>query len=197
MSAVEVGDLVVSLVNSLAWPLLFAFLALLFKPQVTSLIGLIHNIKYKGLEINLNQSVEKVVEGATKALSEVSDPPPEPNLQQMSDTDPRITILYSWASLENAIRRLALANREVLGLSVRVDRMSARRIIQTLHQSEIINSSLADILYEMGELRNLIAHAEDISSRSLDPDIVERFARAASRVTQIVERRMEPSGSPC
>lgn len=49
--ASKVMDVIVNLVDALAWPVLVLVLAILLRPQLGNLIGLIKTVKFKGVEV--------------------------------------------------------------------------------------------------------------------------------------------------
>ncbi len=181
--------MIVSLVDSLAWPLFALVMVWILRPNFEKLVSLIRTIRYKGLEVDLNQSLQEAASGAAEILPEVENAALAASLRETSDTDPRIAILKSWASVEAAIEGFVTANRDSLHLTGRVDRMSTRRRVQALSQAGLIDDSLASVLYDLGGVRNLIAHGQDIPLDALNPDTVRNFARAAAQVVSIVEQQ--------
>ena len=158
MTGAEVRDLVVSLIDSLAWPT-FALIALLvLRPLLWKLGSLLETIRYKGLELNFRQTVQNAADRA-ESLKVEDEAEVEDSLPGTLDPDPRITILKSWAAVEAAIEDLARAHRQELG---QVDRLSTRRRVEMLRQSDVIDPALAAVLQDMGGVRNLIAHGGDI-----------------------------------
>ena len=183
MTGAEVRDLIVSLTNSLAWPAFAVIALLMLRPILWKLSSLIETIRYKGLELSFRRTVQDAAEKA-EALEALDESTVEGSLPGTLDPDPRITILKSWASVETAIEDLARAHSRELG---RVDRVSTRRRVEMLRQSNKIDNSLAAVLHDMGAVRNLIAHGGDIP---LHDETVLEFSRAAARVASIVEQQL-------
>ena len=65
--------------------------------------------------------------------------------------------------------------------------MTTRRRVEMLRQARVIDHELAAVLNDMGSVRNLIAHGEDIP---LHDDSVQEFSRAAARVESVVEQQL-------
>lgn len=194
MSGAETRDLIVSLVDSLAWPLFALVIIWMLRPHLEKLISLTRTIRYKGFELDLNQSVEEAASGASEALPEIDISTLDASLQETADEDPRITILKSWASVEEAIEGLVMANRETLAGIGRIDRMSTRRRVQALSQTNLIDNSLASVLYDLGGVRNLIAHGHGIPLDTLNADTVWNFSKAAAQVVSIIEQQRDSTG---
>jgi hypothetical protein len=114
MSGAEVRDLIASLVDSLAWPLFALVIVWILRPNLEKLVSLIRTIRYKGLELDLNESLQEAASGAAEALPDVDNSTLDASLRESADADPRITVLKSWASVEEAIQGLAMANRDSL-----------------------------------------------------------------------------------
>ena len=184
MNSAELREWVLPLVHSLAWPLLILVLALILRPHIGRLIGLIRTIRYKDLELSLSETVEEATSRA-QALESADDPALDIPSPTPSDVDPRITILNSWASVEATVRNLAEANQEAIGRAT--ERMSTRRRIQLLTQIGIVDSPLAAALEDLRVVRNLVAHGEDIR---MDNDALVGFSRAAIRLESIMEQRI-------
>ena len=185
MNGAELREWVLPLADSLAWPLLVLVLALILRPHIGRLIGLIRTIRYKDLELSLSETVEEATSRA-QALESADDPTLEILPPATSALDPRITILNSWASVEATIRNLAEANQDAIGRVT--DRMSTRRRIGLLNQIGVIDSPVAAALEDLRVVRNLVAHGEDIR---MDKDALLNFSRATVRLESIVEQRLD------
>ena len=188
MTGSEWLDFMVSLTDSLAWPAAAIVALLILEPYLKELISLIETIRFKGLELNLNQSVDNTADKVA-SLETVDESIAEDPLPEVLDPDPRMAIIKSWASVETAVEDLASANKQVLG---RVERISTRRRVEKLRRSGLIDDSLAAVLRDMGSVRNVVAHGGDIS---LHDATVREYARAASRLASIVEQQLETQSS--
>ena len=183
MTALDIRDTILSSIEVLAWPTFGVLVIVLLRPHLLKLISLIETVRYKGLELNFKEVVQEVTEKA-ESLPAVSKSLVVEPLPETIDHDPRITILKSWASVERAIEDFARMYRKDLG---RLDRMSTRRRVQVLNDAKLIDDTLASVLYEMGGVRNLIAHGRDIA---LDSDTVYEFSRASARLTSIIDDQL-------
>ena len=184
MTGAELRDLIVSLTDSLAWPVFTVIILFMLRPYLSKLSPLIETIRYKGFELNFRRSVLDVADRA-ELLEAVDDSSVEVPLPEALDPDPRIAILKSWARVETAIEDLAKEHRQELGQG---KRMSTRRRVEMLHKASLIDHSLASVLHDMGAVRNLIAHGEDIP---LNDYTLREYLRAAAHVASIVEQHLD------
>lgn len=185
----EIRDIVVPILDSLAWPAFALIALLLIRPYLNTLINLVESIKYKGVELNFQKAVK---EAATKAESiPLTDEQDElESLVEMTDPDPRIAVIKSWANVEAAIEELAQAHEGVLG---NTHRISTRKRLSRLRGAQLIDNTLAGVLFDMGAARNMIAHGADIA---LDPSTVQLFMQAAAHLALIVEKQIEALNVP-
>ena len=98
MTGAEVRDLIVSLTDSLAWPASAVIALWILRPFLWKLGTLIETIRYKDLELSFRRTVLGAAERA-ESLVAVEDPIVEDSLPETLDTDPRITLIKSWASV--------------------------------------------------------------------------------------------------
>lgn len=199
MSAVELSDLIVSIVgalgfpsgleflsfkasviNSLAWPVSAVIIAVIVSPHLKKLIGLIDTIKYKGSEVSLRESVREATNLADSVVATDETIVTE-SFQALIDSDPRITVLKSWARIEESISALA----EVIISHIRpIGRMPTGRLVDELARAGVIDRSLAEALFELGNVRNLIAHGHDIP---IDARSARDYSVSALRMASIIE----------
>ena len=183
MTAAEISDLIKSLASSLAWPGFVFWMVWLLKEPLKTLISRIDTIKYKDLEMTVNADM-----GAfSKRVNALETRPTEIQTEILGtfDEDPRITIIKSWASVEDAIDRLLKETQGQLGWS---GKMYTAKGIHVLRHAGIIDPELASLLLDMRTVRNLVAHNREI--QLLDRN-VRQYVQAAARVASIVEERRQ------
>lgn len=181
MTAADVLDLIKSLASSLAWPLFIFWAVWLIREPLKKLISRIDTIKYKDLEMTVNSDMENIGERAEALEPETSDFQAE--ILGTFDEDPQITVIKSWASVEDSIERLLNKMRPQLGWS---GRMYTTKGIHILRHANIIEPELASLLLDMRAVRNLVAHGRE--TNLLDHN-VRRYVEAATRVASIVDER--------
>ena len=181
----EISATVIALADAVAWPLVAIILLCTLRPYLQKLGPLIRTIRYKDIEVSFKEDVQGIAD-KVESLPEATAPTIEP-VEETVSTDPRITILKSWATVETAIQDFARVHKDALG---RIEGVSTRRRIQLLRQANLVDSPLAGVLNDMRGLRNLIAHGEDIP---ISDDTVLLFSKAAELVTSIVEEQINSS----
>ena len=166
----SLSEVILSFINTLAWPVVVMFALFMLRAPLSELILRIERVSYSGLEVDFRSFIQKLNE-KTKSL-DTFDLDSVPKAIDVR-TDPRITILASWASVERAIAELT----EARGVSRRT---STRRQVELLRRSGVINDQLASVLQDMGAVRNLVAHGQDVSAEDLDETAVQDYIEAAS-----------------
>ena len=184
MSSMSLGDLIVSLLNAVAWPLVAIVALCMLRVPLSKLILLIEKVRYNGLQVEFRPFIQELTE-KTKSLDTV-DRDLIPKMLDF-DADPRITILASWASVERAIAELAEA-RHVSR------RASTRRQVELLRRADVISDPLASILQDMGAVRNLVAHGQDVRAEDLDQRTVQVYVEAAAYLEATVVRLQQSDG---
>ena len=154
---------------------------IILRSPLSDVIKRISEIRFRGARVTIQQLTER-----TEAL-EVGGEDPAPRTFGV-ETDARITILASWASVERAIAELAKSRH--------LRPRSTQRLIEQLRKAGIIDYSLASILRDMGSMRNFIAHSEDLSNQYLDTGTVQHYVEAAARLELTVERLKEQETDP-
>ena len=185
MNGAELREWVLPLADSLAWPLLVLALALILRPHIGRLVGLIRTIRYKDLELSLSETMEEAASRA-EALEFTEDSALDIQTPTSTGTDPRIAILNSWASIEGIVRTLVEANQDAMGRGT--SRMSTRRRIRLLNQAGVIDDPLVGALEDLRVVRNLVAHGEDIH---MENDALLNFSRVAVRLESLVEQLLD------
>ena len=187
---------IVALAEPLAWPVVVAFLVWKMRPIVEKLIGLISTIRYKGLELNLNQEVEQAANEAIRNLPQIDESSLDTTAFGSASEDPRWTIIKAWASVEAAIERLAATKYEdQRGVPGRRP-PNITGVLRRLQSEGLIDPSLYGIINDMRATRNLIVHGQDIPANALYPDAVRVFSRAAAQIISAIESEVDSSESP-
>ena len=188
----NLADYLVRLSDPLAWPIVSLIIFWRLRHALEKLIPFIETVKIPGVEMSLRKSVDdagKTVEQLYPDTNiDAEYQPPEP-----IDQDPRMAIIKSWASVEEGIAVLTEAAFSQLTEAHRQQfaknrRTSTYRRIEMLRQASVIDNQMADILQEMRDLRNLIAHGKDIP---VDFHTVRTFLGTTTRLASIVNRQID------
>ena len=186
MTGVEIRDLIASLIDSLAWPVVVLITLSVLCPHLGTLVSLLSSIRYKDLELVFRRAVQDTTEKAASfGAVDADELAYRESLPEVLDRDPRIAVLKSWALVETAIEDLARAHQDDLGLRRRVP---TYKRVDALRSASLIDPSLAGLLHDMRATRNLIAHGRDIH---IDDDTVRAFARAVAHVATVVQQQLK------
>lgn len=173
------AEFLASTIDSLAWPVILAWLAVRFKDSIGALIGRLTLFKYKGLEAEFEQKLEQIGSPPTEPSApggESDEGAATISIFDLADISPRAAIMESWIKIERA-------TRDYLN-SVGIER---RKSYQGLHRlpSEI-RKPLEPILsayQELRLLRNKAANAHDID---LNSDLAREYADIALSVERTI-----------
>lgn len=183
LSNPDILALITSLADSLAWPIATIGATFILRPILKELSTLVKTIKYKDLEISLEESVEKVAKEAESIKNGWDAVTPQPTPESI-DPDPRIAVIKAWASVETLIEKLVQVNKNRLGQGTQ---RSTRQRIGSLLKAGVIDHPLASILREMNSTRNMIAHGEDIF---LNENTVWTFVEAVTVLETFLEQHL-------
>ena len=182
MTGVEIGELIVSLIDVVAWPLVAVGGVVMLWRLLPRIIPYIESVSGRGWRVNLRPTVEELTMRA-RSLGSADDEDASPIRPLEVVAEPRMTIMMAWASVERAIAELA---------GVPGARTSTRRQIDTLFRRGAIDGQLAAVLRDMHAVRNLIAHSTDVQQpQDLDERTVRIYVEAAARLQRLVEHYQE------
>lgn len=153
-------QLLASIVDSLAWPATIGVAVYLLRKPLMELLPNLRLFKYKDLEIEFSEKLEKLEQTLEQG------PPPEQipqrsDLQQVSDErfyllaeiSPSAAVLEAWTDIERKLR--IIADRQ--NIEERRGR-SVLYITRVLRSQEIISPRLTSLLDDLRALRNVAAH---------------------------------------
>ncbi|HEJ6164781.1 TPA: hypothetical protein SL829_002110 [Pseudomonas aeruginosa] len=141
-----------SVIGSLAWPAAVVVLVLLLRQPLAKLIPLIRTLKYKELQIDLGEQLQKVraeVEATTDELT--PDASGLASFKSVAETDPRAAILSAWFPVERELRDMA--NKADLPPTAQVS-----RIIFELINKGVLDDNIGNTLLSTNRIRNDAAH---------------------------------------
>lgn len=173
---------IASLIDSVTWPAAIAVAVFFLRKPIIALIPNLRTLKYKGLEVNFGEKLERLEQ-------ELKDEPPLAQIEPPSDRQtfsderfeslleisPNAAILEAWNDIEQALRELAEAKN--------IDEHRGQSILylsRVLRSREIISSRLAGMLDELRLLRNAAAHPT--GERQLLITDVRRYKEVADQV---------------
>ena len=182
MASLNWLDFFASLVDSLAWPISAAIIALIFRNQIRLLFSRLEEFGYGEWKLKLRKDLDEA-EQAAEALP----PPPEPvadgdlvtidyapfdQFSQLVAISPNAAILDAWLEIERRLAPFA----ERFGVASQRP-MNILRIIDALGQNAMIPETVVKLLHEMRQIRNLAVHSQKVSA-----DDAYRFRKLSDRV---------------
>jgi len=152
-----------SAIQSLAWPAAAVIIAILFAGPIKRLIPLLRKLKYKELELDFAEKLEKAEEDAEAAelpptapvalAAQEAGPESEERrlLIQLARSSPRAAIAEAWRQLEHDVRG-ALQQR---GISVPPNVM---RMLEVARKNEVLPERVMGLIADLRGLRNEAVH---------------------------------------
>ncbi len=178
-----------SLVGSLAWPAVVAYLAFLLKDKLAELLPKLKRFKHKDTELEFVQAVEELQKEVSEAQAE-QPVPAEPDkeleeqysfLARLSEISSRSAVLEAWRIVEGAAAKaIAKAYPELEG----------RGVLSPLHmqkmlQGKVLSKSEWRQFDELRRLRNTAAHAEEFDLKGMP---IEAYLDIALTMARRIER---------
>lgn len=190
-------EFIAQMTSSLVWPSVVSGTIILLRKQIKSAadrlvsrVGEIRHLKAPGVAIDFRDEVEKLAKETEELESEAPKAllrqhpvdvvlPTETaderlsKYHQLATIDPRAAILLPFADMEGAIRQRfhRLYPHERRGLSL-------VRILDKLVTDRRLDAEIANVLRQMGKIRNQAAH----ENASLDIDVANYFLDSIGNV---------------
>lgn len=174
---VENMEVLISVVDSLAWPVTTLVLALIFRIEVRALLARLSHLKVKDAEATFGRELEKVereIEKLTVSAPSRPSPPPrtlmQPELQRLrhlASVSPRSGVMEAYLVVEVALFDAAAA----LGIKTR-GFVIGGEVIEALIASRIFDNNHRITFEHLRRLRNQAAHGPDFE---IPIDEVERY----------------------
>ncbi len=161
------NQLIVGLVQALAWPIITFFIVLLLRKPFIELLKNVEKMKWQGVEFEFGQKLVNAEKGA-KGLSLPSAEKVElPSFKQdmslyekmksIAEISPAAAIADSWKAVEFATMQLADARGyDVSG------KIAGYKIVDKLAADNILDIGTLSLYKELRSMRNSAAHHSDI-----------------------------------
>jgi uncharacterized protein YutE (UPF0331/DUF86 family) len=183
---------IVSLIESLSWPIFILIIFYLFKSEIGKLIQKLAHLKYKDLELEFekvkqqSQAIHEEIQGEGQ-LPQEKEPiflSLENQIFQTLEKSPAAAILLAWsiveAALASAVSRMAISPEDP---SYR----SPLHNIEMLEKYGGLPKRFVTVLNELRVLRNKIAHQHDVMT-CVSQEQATPYARAAIDLIQYLNR---------
>lgn len=177
-----------SLIESLAWPSLVAFLAWGFKGQIATLLGRLAKLRVDGkkIEAEFAREVAEVAASTEKHLGGIEPLESLPSdqssdtltLRELVELSPRAGVLESWIKIEKATRDYI----ETIGLPRRMFYQGLRRLPP---EHRVPVESILDTYQKLRVLRSKVTHMSDADINSV---VANDYLDAASKVVAVIRK---------
>ena len=173
-------QLMVQIIDILAWPITTVILTLLLRKQLSSLLGTLRSLKYKDLSLEFGQKLEEAKENAIKAgLEDVKDKDIETYFNDLAQVSPRACILESWIQIEAAVEKIIRKHGE--GYQRRVFGPPTMKLLELVG----LNEGERSLFNALRVIRNLLVHEDKLDlpkEQSLD------YAKLALRLANKIDK---------
>lgn len=188
-------DQAISLVNTLAWPLVVLAVVFSLRKEIRKLIPSIKKLKTGPFEVEFDRQLSELIaessevlpdpsNGVTMEVLSVND-----RLVKLARINPRSAILEAWRKLELSLRDAI----ELNSTSANTRRSSAYGTLTEAERLDILPSSQLLIANELRSLRNQAAHVEDFQPSE---DSALRYIELAKKIESHARQSVEHLPSP-
>lgn len=169
-------ELISSLVDSLAWPLVILLIIIILKTPLNKLFSNLSMLRYNELEMEFSKSLETVEENLNDNVSLTSEKiVKDPEMQKIINLKPEAAILISFKNIEDELFNTFVR----LGLEVERNSINpSKYYIDTLAKLGYLDVDTSYSLKELKNLRNLAAH----SSVSITTDAADNYYELSLKV---------------
>jgi hypothetical protein len=177
--------------SALAWPIATVVVCLIFYKQISNFLRTAKRIKGMGVEFerDLSELQMKAAEITAQARTNSNQErlPENGNLleqaRSIANISPSAAISFVWTSIEHQLRETTV---RFLGKDNQLIHRFSINQINALEKADIINSSIAEILHRMREMRNKVTHKAD-SIDSVSANEAVSFAEMGEYVIEYLK----------
>lgn len=170
-------------VELLVWPVTVVIAILLLRVPLSALLKTTKRVKYKDLEVEFNEEIQKISAEATKALPappDAKDVAEQRNvsidLAELADIAPNAAVVESWRSLEAQAKALIKSR----GHDLDYDVATPYKLIQNvLVRGKIIDKQSGRVFDDLRQLRNKVVHAKEVE---LSPDQSKEYVELSTKL---------------
>lgn len=180
-------DILVKLVEALAWPITILIIIFLFKKELAKIFTRLSSFKYKEFEAQFNLGLDTAEEKAKElpieqrgdikltGSAEVVFDSKYARLREIAKLSPRSAISSAWFEVENVLYEI---NKESLKYNAPSFKLS--QVLNDLVKKELISNSANDIFRELRQLRNQSVHYPEFA---INQDEAERYIDVALKLS--------------
>lgn len=187
-------DNILSLVETLAWPVTVLILVLLFRQEVGGLAKRLSTLKYKNVEAKFDKELREAEKAALQVtphldsehletVDEESERVSLGRLERIAQVSPRAAISEAWMEVEQAAQQLA-ANAEPPG----VVKYSPYALGEFLSNKGIVDDAAASFYNQLRSVRNKAMHTRDFV---IESEEAERYFELAMGLVAYLRWRLK------
>ena len=144
----SVLEFISSLLKSLAWPLFFILLILIFREQFKQIFNAVISIKIGGVEVQLADRLK-----AVRKDSEIFSFQPDMRLERIAEISPILAIKDAWDKFE------LIVQEKIRELNIeRAGRMQMNELFGLLKMNRLISDDEMGMLINLRSIRNALVH---------------------------------------
>ncbi|MEG0471294.1 MAG: hypothetical protein RR588_03070 [Solibacillus sp.] len=169
-------ELITSLVDSLAWPLVILIIVIILKSPINKLFSNLSKLRYNELEMEFSKSLEAVEENLNDNFSPTTERiVKDPEMERIINSKPEAAVLISFKNIEDELFNTFVR----LGLEVESNSInSSKYSIDKLAKLGYLDDETSYSLKELKNLRNLATH----SSVSITTDAADNYYELSLKV---------------
>jgi hypothetical protein len=175
------------IVDSLAWPAVAVIIAFILRKKLNEIIPSLKKFKAGPIEAEFNAEARSILDKSKALLAKM----PEPSIESDSkkdeiklskiysdQQDPVKMVLEGWSSVDGALFRIG---RDAGVIDDVMD--SINSVYRTVISSDLLNQTTKELVIEIYEMRNRVAHAAIIPSLKAARD----YLLAVEQVVNLIE----------
>lgn len=154
-------ELIVNLVESIAWPAAAIVIALILKAPLRELVPLVQKMKYKNFEMEFGRKLAQVQSEAnnTSPLSSLDVDIDQNHIFDLAQISPRAAITESWRLVEQTLLETA---KKLFGEDFKF-KTATFKVFRNIERHEKIDDGAVEILRELRALRNEAIHSPEFA----------------------------------
>lgn len=171
-----------SVIESVAWPIAAAFVAISLRDEIRKLLSRTKRIKYNETEFEFNEEIKAASEEASKTFPEARSVRVENNKSiELARLSPRGAILEAWLGVEEALNGYSSRH----GLDVDDRRPFTLQNI-AFHNADYhkLGRGVVDMLKRLRKIRNDAVHLRDVD---IELESAIEFIALSNRVISRIE----------
>jgi len=150
---------IIHLLDIAIWPVTIFILIMMFRKYLVELIPLLKKLKYKDLELDFGQKMQKLKKDAEDSFTNNSEEKytkEKEHLHSLSEISPCAAIMESWKEVEVSTLKLIMKHKP----DVKIDSSTPYRHMQTIFEKDkLIEMKMIKVFGDLRTIRNRAAHA--------------------------------------